>query len=466
MKPFKPFLLTLIPLAVLASAFVPCAADGPAVKPREPNFLVDVSAGLVSALIAGPVDRTEPVHEIIQDTPICGISRSIGSIRTELVPDSARGMVDVVLQSCVHARTVGTRQTILIHTVSTTPIEIRRRIVINEKGIQLFAGPGSAVSSSELIDITSTMDTDCLTMRLARRGYENAKCAGEVEGACKTLKHAAVRLDGELMPPLASASSALGRELAAFERTGLALEALSFSTTAARLQGQARFSTPKRKEPIPVTLPPDFDLAIRVHESVATEAAQTEFGGRSFPVSGVSGIYAELTRGLILDDRKKSAQVADLKTIEKLLADLAGMPITINLPMVDPLIVKFADQGFAVEAHVASIRKEKIDYAGLRIKAAYRLINASDGVHAVRSGKVEFIPNEPQPGQKLAELPKEFRVLLETLFGEFMKERLVLGPLPMPEEIASKLQPPRAYARNGWFALVWKLRPSETRPRF
>jgi hypothetical protein len=38
-----------------------------------------------------------------------------------------------------------------------------------------------------------------------------------------------------------------------------------------------------------------------------------------------------------------------------------------------------------------------------------------------------------------------------------MKERLTLAALPMQEAISSRLDPPRAYARNGWFALVWKL---------
>ena len=128
--------------------------------------------------------------------------------------------------------------------------------------------------------------------------------------------------------------------------------------------------------------------------------------------------------------------------MEKLLADLSGKPVTINLPKLNPLIVKFADQGFALEAHVASIRIDKIDYAGLRIKAAYRLENAKDGVHAVRKGPVQFVLDAPQPGQKLGELPAEFRVLLEALFAEFMKERLTLAALPIPEEMSSRLAAP------------------------
>jgi hypothetical protein len=174
-------------------------------------------------------------------------------------------------------------------------------------------------------------------------------------------------------------------------------------------------------------------------------------------LTGVSKVYEDLTRGLILDGRKIADQQADLKRMEKLLADLAGTSVTITLPRKNPLLVTFADQGFTLEVHVASILRDKVEYAGLRIKAAYRLDNAKDGVHAVRKGPVQFFPEPAQPGRKLAALPAADLFLLETLFTEFMKERLTLAALPMQEAISSRLDPPRAYARNGWFAMVWKL---------
>ncbi len=457
MKLAKALLLVLIPGAVSALLLIPCAADEPGAKPHlQANLLVDASAALINAVVQRPIDRTEPVHEIIQDTPICGIGRTLGTVRAELVPDPHHAAVDLILQACVYSRTVGTRQTILIHTCGTTPLEVRRRVSADDKSIRLFAGPSCAVSTTCLLDVTSTMDMDCLAIRMTRRGFENNKPAAEAESAWKAARRASHRLDEELTPILASASEALGRELLAFRRAGLCLEALEFSTTPAIVQARARFATPGRPQPIPVSLPPDFDLAVRIHESVASEAAQKEFGGRSFPLTGISKVYGDLTRGLILDDRPLAAQKADLKTMEKLLADLAGKAVTINLGK-EPLIVRFAEQGFSLEGHVASIRQDQVDHAGLRFKVAYRLENARDGVHAVRKGPVQFFPEPAQPGQKVAKLPAGDLALLETLFAEFLKERLKLAALPMPEGLSSRLDPPRAYARNGWFALVWKL---------
>jgi hypothetical protein len=454
----KAVLLVLMISALSALVLMPCAADELGDNPRrEPNLLVDVSAATINALVQRTVDRVEPVREIIQDTPVCGIGRTLGTVRAELVPDPHRAAVDVILQACLYSQTVGTRSTILIHTCGTTPLEIRRRVVMDDKGIRLFAGPSYAVSSACLLDVTSTMDFDCLAIRMTRRGFENNRPAAEAESACKAAARARQRLDEELTPTLTSASETLGRELLGLRRAGLSLEALDFSTTASLVQGRARFATLGRPQPVPVSLPPDIDLAVRIHESVANEAAQNVFGGRSFPVSGVSKVYQELTGGLILDGRKAADIKADLKMMEKVLADLAGKPVTINLPKTNPLIVKFADQGFSLETHIASIRQGKVDYAGLRAKAAYRLENARDGVHAVRKGPVQFTPEPPQPGQKLAKLTPEFQILLETLMAEFVKERVTLAALPMPAALSSRLDPPRAYARNGWFALTWKL---------
>ena len=293
MKPFKPLLSILLASAALASLVHPCPAQR---RKREPNLVLDASAAPINAVIARPIDRTEPVHETILDTPVCGIGRTIGSVHAELVPDPHRAVVDVILRGTVYSRTVGTRNTILIHTCSEAPMEIRRRVVIDGKGVLLFAGPSWAVPSTQLIDVTSTMDMNYLAICLTRRGFEGSRCAAEAESACKTVWRAGQRLEDELTPPLSSASAALGRQIAGFKRAGLSLEKLEFSTSASAVQGRARFSTPGRAEPIPVSLPPDFDLAVRVHESVANEAAQTEFGGRSFPLTGVSGIYGELTR--------------------------------------------------------------------------------------------------------------------------------------------------------------------------
>ena len=176
MKLAKAVLIVFMIDSMSALSLLPCVADEPGDKPRrEPNLLVDASAALINAAVQRPVDRTEPVGEIIQDTPVCGIGRTVGAVRAELVPDPHRAAIDVILQACVYSQTVGTRNTILIHTAGTTPLEIRRRVVMDDKGIRLFAGSSRAVSNACLLDVTSTMDFDCLAIKMTRRGFEGNK---------------------------------------------------------------------------------------------------------------------------------------------------------------------------------------------------------------------------------------------------------------------------------------------------
>ncbi|HZZ80486.1 MAG TPA: hypothetical protein VFE62_18425 [Gemmataceae bacterium] len=432
------------------------AADEPA--GREPNVRIDASAALINALVQRSIDETEPVNEIIQDTPVCGIGRTLGNVYAELIPDTRHATIDIAMQGVNYSETVGARHTIRIHTFTTTPLQVRRRIVIGETGINLLAGPSSAVACTQLIDVTSTMDMDYLAKCMVRRGFENTRPAAEAESACKTVGHVIRRIDDEINPALATASSTLGRELRAFRQTGLLLEAMRFSTSTSHVHGAFRFATPGRTSPVPMMLSSDFDLAARIHESVATEAAQTEFGGRTFSLTEVSKIYNELTRGLILDARSDADIKLDLEKLAKLAAQLAGKPVIVTLPKRDPLIVTFADQGFTLEGRVESVQQDKTTYAGLRVKVAYRLENRADGVYALRKGPVRVALDKGNPEKKVDAMPAATGVIMETMLTEFMKERIKLAALPMLDPIASRLLAPRAAAANGWFALVWKLR--------
>jgi hypothetical protein len=331
---------------------------------------------------------------------------------------------------------------------------------MDEYGINLCRGPSGAVACTELLDVCSTADMDYLAKCLVRRGFQNTKPYAEAESAGKTIAHVVDGLDDELRPALTTASAAVGRELRAFHKSGIRLEAMQFSTSATSLQGAFRFATPGRKPPVPVQLPPDIDLAVRLHESVAAEVAQTEFGGRTFPLGEVSNIYNELTRGLILDARSDADAKADLEKLTKLAVELAGKNVAVTLPKKDPLVVKFADQGFTLEGRVASVQQDKTKYAGLRVNVAYRLANRADGVYAIRQGPIRVTLSPADPEKKLEAMPQAIAVVMETLLGDFMKERLKLAPLPVLEPIAARLAPPQAAAGNGWFAVTWKLRKS------
>ncbi len=75
---------------------------------------------------------------------------------------ASQAVVDVVFQGRSYSRTIATRPHLLIHTSTTTSLDVRRRIVIDGAGITTFAGGQCADATATLLDITSRGEPDWL----------------------------------------------------------------------------------------------------------------------------------------------------------------------------------------------------------------------------------------------------------------------------------------------------------------
>jgi hypothetical protein len=442
-------------LPLLALTSIPMIADANEPRPR-PNVLFSASSALLNAAVARPVDETEPVQDVIQDTPVEVVARTVGTVTAELVPAHRQAVIDLTLGACVLSRTVGSRGTIRIHTFTTTPVSVTRRVVVDETGIRVLAGPCHAHSNTELLSIHSTMDMDRLALCMVERGYWRSKDAAEAETSHKTVRRVAERFDNDLTPVLASASQIVGRELATLKRLGFSLDSLRFQTTATNLEASALIAPASQGPVLRGLMPPalpDADLSVRVHESFFNAVAQAALGNRSFSLDTVAQVYREATRDMLRDARKDVDQAASLKRITGLLSTLAGAEIVITLAKEDPLTVHFGDQEFSIEVHVAMLQQGKERFAGLRHKAVYRLENGKDGVQAVRKKPAQTIADPAQPDMKLAALSKASLLLHQALFAEVFPERLALAPLPANLRLGN----PQGMARDGWLTLAWKL---------
>ncbi|MBI3823268.1 MAG: hypothetical protein HY289_11400 [Planctomycetes bacterium] len=438
------------------------SVDGAATeRPRKtPNLHVDVSAATVNALVQCDVDRTERVHETIQDVPGHGIARTVGKVRAELVPDAHAGVVDVVFAGNIWTDSVGSRRTILIHTATTTAVEVRRRVVFTEHAILLLAGPCRAEATTHLLGVTSQMDMDAAAIALNKHFFQHRKSAAEFEIADKTAKKISDRLGDELTPPLESARKAIGGQVKEFNVAGVALESLRFSTSAAFLQAHLRYATPGQADINPTPpLPTDIDAGMRIHESLVNEIARAAMGGKTFKISEVNQFYDATTLGFIRDGRNDAMRKDGLKKLEDLLGKIDRDGTAIHLAARDPVTVAFTAHGFTVEIHIDSIRQGNNDFQGMRVKGTYALENTTEGVHAVRKGavRIELIEDE----RKLGPQPATFAVAREALFAEVFKDRIALAA-PLPTPLADlRFEPARAGSRDGWLGLVWYRTPSK-----
>src|SRR5215212_3714265 len=101
--------LVLFFIVLLGFSSQPASAGDATEKKPTANLVIDASGRLIHAVVKRDIDRIEPTHEIIQDTPVHGMSRTIGLVAAELIPDAHRASVDVVFRGLVMSETVGTR---------------------------------------------------------------------------------------------------------------------------------------------------------------------------------------------------------------------------------------------------------------------------------------------------------------------------------------------------------------------
>jgi hypothetical protein len=406
------------------------------------------------------------VDDVIQETPVHGMSRTVGFVQAELIPNRSYAAFDVVFGGTSWSQTVGVRPNVFLYTFTTTPLTVRHRVVMDGSGIRTYAIPGFAESTTQLVGIESRTIPADLTVKIAQRGYCRSQAAAEAESAAKTASRVSARVNDELTPSLANASQSISRELKALKDAGLTVQSLAFHTSPAGLHGRIRIATPGQRQPGSAPpAPADADLSVRVHEALAAALAQAELGGRSFFLDETSKIYDEVTRGILADARPAKAKTVDLKTLEKNLAKLAGKPVIITFARKDPLTSKFASQEIAVEIRIASIRQENTVYVGERLRVVYRIENTEKGAVAIRKGPVQVLPDAPSKADKTEALSVQFKVLQEVLFAEVFKERLALNAPALPAPLAGLgAEAPRVFTADGWATIAWKLRAATPSP--
>lgn len=432
---------------------------------KVPNLYLDVSATVINTLVRRSIDQTERFKDEIQDTPVEGVGRTIGTSGVQLIPNSKFGVMDVVFNGNIYSRSIGYRPHTMLYSSTNTNVEVRRRVVIDSKGLRVFDLPGKAEATTTLDDVKSYAEPDVLAQRVMRFLFERTKAAAEDEAANKMAQRVSKRL-GDEMTPILKAATAFGKsEFEHFKGRGLAIDSLEFSTTANALHTELRLAIPESIVigPRP-TMTPNLDLGLLAHPSLMNEAARIAVGGREFPLSEIKKFYDEVTLGLLRDGRKDAEKQDTLRALEKVLTDFGGKQTVIVLAKNDPLTVTATENGYIAEIHIGSIKQnDTTRYAGMRARAKYRLENTDDSPQAEREGAIEYLPgDEPtSDGKKLNAQPVAFTLLRGAIMEEVLKQRLALV-LPQVEAIPDlRFYAPRGGVRNGWLALAWTLRPAE-----
>ncbi len=460
MKRFKTLPILFVTFALANAVMVAAqAGERKGTPAKGPNFLVDASAALFDAVVKRQIDQTEQVRDVFQGAPVAGTGRTLGLVTAELVPDARKAIIEVVFRGQSTAQTVTTRPFVFVHTSSITPLEVRRRVVVDGSGIVSLPGPNFGKSTITLGRITGRRgDPDALTALVAGQLFNRTRGDAEQDTAKKTCWQTSKRIGDELAPTLTLASKVTTQGFADLKRAGLAIETLEFSTSSAALHARLRFATPgKDISPTP-PLSPGIDLALRMHQSMLNQALQAEFGGKTISLNDAQKFYDDLTQGFVKDGGKNGEKQDGFKNVTKLFG-MNGTTTLATFAEKDPIYVNFTEQGFNFELDIVSVQQGKLTYEGMRVKTEYGIENSKAGVHLVRKGAVQFLPTSAT-AKKLPALPLSFTVIRDVLFAEVLKERFTMGPVPIPGLAARmNFSPPSAGARDGWIGLAWRLAP-------
>ena len=433
----------------------------PHAKPASgmPQLLIDVSEKLLNASVRQKIDRTEPFQELILDSQVTGMRRTIASVRAELSPDPDRGMVWIITQGKACARGLGRQDHLLTTTDAIIHFEVGQLIAIDGQRISRKRGPLSAEAEVALLGATGLNgDPDTLMAQMAPLGFKRQKRIIEGYTAGITARRVAERFEEELNPMLATLAQNLEQALTVAKSQGLATESLSFSTVPPRLQARLRFAAEDKKSPgLAPRLPDQLDLGVRIHESLVNQAARGSLGGKTLAIDEVASLWRQLTKPLFKGQDGSNQ-------LDKLLAQLQkGMPgnkVTVSFADHDPVVVRFAPEGLNLEVHVRQFTLADIPLGGIRAKVNYRLEKIKSNFSLVRQGPIELrASDDKNPGKKPAALGEPLRGIVVAMAESIFLPRFGLVDLTPPAPLSGigLLSPMAAQIQPGWLVLGWKL---------
>lgn len=417
----------------------------------HPNVLVEISADVVGAGIAEPVDDTMEISDCILGTSVRGTAHTTGKTRVELVPNAEMGVIDALFLGITRSDNIGSHPPVTIFSSSTTELAARKRMWIDANGLSAHPAASRAETAIVIHDIRSHKGRRLIERMAWKRA---GKQQGQAE--CIASRHAEQRLneriDAQAAEPLERANRQyVEKYQTPFKERKLFPELLRFSTSqqalaATALQaGDGKLGAPSAPPPVVE----GADMSLRIHESMINNLAFDALAGRTVYEEKVQTAATELLGHLP----------------EKMRGDDDGIPWAITFAPRQPISVTFAEDGFRVTLRGVRYYKGTEAHPAMNVSASYKIEKSPQGYKVVRQGEIEVFPPDfvPSSGEQIDARRQVIRTLLAKRFAkvfeaEFLGEGLVL---PGKWQAAGKLQPVQVVCRDGWLVIAWKRAAAE-----
>jgi len=417
----------------------------------HPNLLVEISADVVAAGIAEPVDDTTSVRDCILGTDIHGTAHTKGETSVALSPDSEMGVIDTLFFGVTKSKSVGYNGPVTIFSSATTDMAARKRLWIHAGGLLSYPSVANAETKINIHGIQSRKGRR-LIERMAWRRAGKQQAMAECIASRRAEQRLNKRIDQQADESLDRANQAyIDKFRRPFTERKLFPQTLRFSTTERALHvlglqaGSGKLAAPGTPPPVVE----GADMSLRLHESM------------------VNNLMLDALSGRTVQEEKVQATVTDLlgHLPEKMKGDEDGKPWAITFARRRPISVTFADDGFEIIIRGAKFYKGGDAHPGMDISASYKIEKSPKGFKAVRVGDIRVFPPDfvPDSGAKIDARRQVIRKLLENRFSKVFEPEFLGEGLELPGKwkSAGKMLPLQVVCRDGWLIIAWKRAAAE-----
>ena len=416
---------------------------------NRPNLFLDVDESLLGSAVNRAVDETSAINDTVLGTRVRGSGRTTGLVMLDFVPSLQQAVVDLKLDATNHSNTRGSQGPVTVHTLGTTTIGARKRILIDDRRVTALPVEAHADTDTRTAGIgVNKRFGQRLIRKVASRKIAEMRPQAEAISAAKARDRVRTQFEEQTGSAISQAARDYQTKFRGplIER-GWYPELLQMSTSDSRLSVTARKALADQIGAF--TTPPAVDadavLAARVHETLVNNAAEITLGGRT------------ITQQFVEEQIKKNNGTLP----EALGNDPDQQPWSITFAKRKPVELDAGDDRVKVTVRGSRFTSGEREFPAMDIWAAYRIEPGPAGVRLVRDGDVQIYPPGfvPGGGEKLTMQETSLRRILQKRFNKVFKEVVDVEPLKLPGELerAGPLPMEQLVARkDGWVAVGWR----------
>lgn len=435
----------------------------------EPNAFMTISVELVRAAAEEPIDRNDPVSDVILGTRINGTGHTTGSITVRAAPSDDAATIELSTEGHTVSQNVGRNGPAVIRTTGYTDFTATKQVEFSDAE---FRSPPAAVEAKTTSDIHSVrkagggigsgrVASEGMSRARQSQSRANAISADHAEDRIRQrideevgdkLRDGRKRYEDTYRDPLARHGDLPDHILFRTTSDDVIIEATQAN------RGQLAASTP------PPALPPDRDVVVRLHESAVSNYWATFLGGATASETepGQDGAKFDVKLPQWMKDawqRKKTDQEQGAEA-----GDAPFKSWSLTFRHVRPLSVDFADNQMRLTIHLARLVSGDDEFTNWDVTGVFTPQLQNGGAVLRRDGELIVLPTgfDTERGQLSSR-----QVAVRSNLSSVLNERSAQGRgFPSQIEFA-ELEPTGALEKvgplaltelksgGGWITLAW-----------